>query len=155
MEKRINKQGRPTKINAFIEKAKDVLFRNDIVLLTNEELLFLINEELSEEEKVSTRSFERWKSGDFGKNTQVGNEFLALMKKALIIQKRNLFKKFENDDKAWTRWAWIIERKFSEWNLKKISETTTELKADVKTDIDYTKLDESTLRDIIEKLKPE
>ena len=42
--------------------------------------------------------------------------------KALIIQKENLFKKFSNDDRAWQRWAWIIERKFSEWNLKNINE---------------------------------
>jgi len=44
-------------------------------------------------------------------------------KKALIIQKENLFKKFSNDDRAWQRWAWIIERKFSEWNLKILMKT--------------------------------
>jgi hypothetical protein len=51
---------------------------------------------------------------------------LPLIKKALLIQKQNLFKKFENDDRAWQRWAWIIERKFTEWNLKHISENKNE-----------------------------
>ena len=41
----------------------------------------------------------------------------------MISQKQNLFKKYEDEDKAWQKWAWIIERKFSEWNLKKITES--------------------------------
>ena len=39
---------------------------------------------------------------------------------------KDLFKKFTNDDRAWQRWAWIIERKFSEWNLKNINENKNE-----------------------------
>jgi DNA-binding MarR family transcriptional regulator len=56
----------------------------------------------------------------------LGKEFCPLIKKALRNQKENLFKKFSNDDRAWQRWAWIIERKFSEWNLKNINENKNE-----------------------------
>ena len=113
---------RPSKIDRFIEVAKDVLFRDGLMLLTDEELVFLINENLEEKEKVAQVTFKKWKSGDYSELGETGKEFLSLIKKALIIQKENLFKKFSNDDRAWQRWAWIIERKFSEWNLKNINE---------------------------------
>jgi hypothetical protein len=151
----INKGGRPSKIGRFIEVAKEVLFKESLMLLTDEELVFLINEELEESEKVSIRTFKHWKSGNYDEKGDIGKEFLPLIKKALLIQKESLFKKFQNDDRAWQRWAWIIERKFSEWNLKKISENTTEVKGEVKTKIDYSKLDEGTLKDIIKQLKSE
>ena len=113
---------RPSKIDRFIEVAKDVLFRDGLMLLTDEELVFLINQELEDSEKVAIRTFKLWKSGDYAEKGETGKEFLPLIKKALIIQKETLFKKFSNDDRAWQRWAWIIERKFSEWNLKNINE---------------------------------
>ena len=147
------KVGRPSKINKFIEVAKEVLFKESLMLLTDEELVFLINEKLEEEDRISDRTFARWKAKDFDDNDEIGKNFVMLLKKALLTQKESLFKKFQNDDRAWQRWAWIIERKFSEWNLKKISESTTEVKGEVSTKVDYSKLDESTLKDIIRQLK--
>ncbi len=148
------KVGRPSKIDKFIEVAKDVLFRKDLMLLTDEELLFLINEELGEKDKVAERTFRLWKSGDYTEKGNTGKEFLPLIKKALLIQKQNLFKKFENDDRAWQRWAWIIERKFSEWNLKHISENLT-VEVPVKAEeIDYSKLDAETLKRFIKGIRP-
>tara|TARA_Y100001938_G_scaffold90121_1_gene123453 strand:+ start:2100 stop:2522 length:423 start_codon:yes stop_codon:yes gene_type:complete len=120
------KMGRPPKIKTFISVAEDVLFRDGLMLLTDEELVFLINEELEQKDKVSDRTFARWKAKKFNENDDIGKTFVMLIKKALIIQKENLFKKFSNDDRAWQRWAWIIERKFSEWNLKNINENKNE-----------------------------
>ena len=117
---------RPSKIDRFIEVAKDILFKDGLMLLTDEELVFLINQELEDSEKVAIRTFKLWKSGDYAEKGETGKEFLPLIKKALIIQKENLYKKFSNDDRAWQRWAWIIERKFSEWNLKNINENKNE-----------------------------
>jgi len=117
-----SKMGRPPKIKTFISVAEDVLFRDGLMLLTDEELVFLINEELEQKYKVSDRTFARWKAKQFNEDDDIGKTFVMLIKKALIIQKENLFKKFSNDDRAWQRWAWIIERKFSEWNLKNINE---------------------------------
>ncbi len=116
------KMGRPPKIKTFISVAEDVLFRDGLMLLTDEELVFLINEELEQKDKVSDRTFARWKAKQFNEDDDIGKTFVMLIKKALIIQKETLFKKFSNDDRAWQRWAWIIERKFSEWNLKNINE---------------------------------
>ena len=113
---------RPSKIDRFIEVAKDVLFRDGLMLLTDEELVDEINENLDKKDRISQRTFKRWKANDFDEEGEIGKEFCPLIKKALRNQKENLFKKFSNDDRAWQRWAWIIERKFSEWNLKNINE---------------------------------
>jgi hypothetical protein len=113
---------RPSKIDRFIEVAKDVLFRDGLMLLTDEELVDEINENLDKKDRISQRTFKRWKANDFDEEGEIGKEFCPLIKKALRNQKENLFKKFQNDDRAWQRWAWIIERKFSEWNLKNINE---------------------------------
>ena len=147
------KVGRPSKIDKFIVVAKDVLFRKDLMLLTDEELVFLINEELDDKDKIAQVTFKKWKSGDYSELGETGKEFLSLIKRALLTQKENLFKKFANDDRAWQRWAWIIERKFSEWNLKQISENFNKVEAIVKEEIDYSKLDGETLKNIIEQLK--
>jgi hypothetical protein len=45
-----------------------------------------------------------------------------------------LFNSLSSDNPQWQKYAWIIERKFSEWNLKSISENTnnnTNLNKDV------------------------
>ena len=117
---------RPSKIDRFIEVAKDILFRDGLMLLTDEELVDEINENLDKKDRISQRTFQRWKANDFDENGETGVEFCRLIKKALRNQKENLFKKFQNDDRAWQRWAWIIERKFSEWNLKNINENKNE-----------------------------
>jgi hypothetical protein len=122
----MSKQGRPSKIGKFIEVAEEVLFRENLVLLTDEELVFLINEELEEKDKISDRTFARWKAKDFDKDNTDGAVFVMLIKKALISQKESLYKKMMGDDRAWQRFAWIIERKFSEWNLKIITENKNE-----------------------------
>ena len=148
------KVGRPSKINKFIEAAKEVLFSDSVMLFTDEELVDEINERLEEKDRIHQSTFEKWKAGKI-ESDNVGSEFLRLIKKALRKQKESLLKKYSNDDRAWQRWAWIIERKFSEWNLKKISESTTEVKGDINTTIDYSKLDEGTLKNIIKQLKSE
>ena len=96
------------------------------MLLTDEEFVFLINEQLEEKDRISDRTFARWKAKDFDDNDDLGKNFVMLLKKALLTQKESLMKKFQNDDRAWQRWAWIIERKFSEGNLKIITENKNE-----------------------------
>jgi len=120
------KVGRPSKINKFIEAAKEVLFSDSVMLFTDEELVDEINERLEEKDRISQRTFKRWKASDFEEDGETGKEFCPLIKKALRKQKESLLKKYSNDDRAWQRWAWIIERKFSEWNLKIITENKNE-----------------------------
>jgi len=147
-------RGRPTKIHKFIEVAEKVLFTDSLMLLTDEELVDEINEQLEEKDRISQRTFARWKASDFEEDKEVGSIFVMLIKKALRNQKESLFKKFQNDDRAWQRWAWIIERKFSEWNLKHISENLT-VEVPVKAEeIDYSKLDAETLKRFIKGVRP-
>ncbi len=125
--------GRPSKIHPFIEAAKELFkeLEHNIFIYTDEDLLFLVNEKLPEKDRVTTRTFERWKAAALKEKEDEDeeniphhfSEFCRLIKKALTVEKRMLMNRMAQDDKAWTRWAWIIERKFSEWNLKKISET--------------------------------
>lgn len=119
-----NLGGAPSKLNTnFIEVAKTIIYQDEIMLLTDEDLVHLINNELEEKFRITQRTFENWKAGNFGDNKEIGKEFFRLIKDALIKQKLSLFKKFGDKTDIWTKWAWIIERKFSEWNLKQINET--------------------------------
>lgn len=117
--------GRPTKLTRdFLEAAEEVL-NDDInaIIFTDAELRELINDKLVPDAQVSETRWEEWKAGNM-KNPIV-EEFRGLYKKALSQQKSNLFQEMRKDDKAWTRFAWIIERKFDDWNLrKKIEETS-------------------------------
>lgn len=112
--------GRPSKLTQeFLAAAYEVINQDDNALIyTDAELLFQINEKLSPEARIGKRTFEKWKSGDVSHDVD-GQEFLRLIEKALLKQKHAVFARFKDDEKAWQRWAWIIERKWSEWNLKK------------------------------------
>jgi hypothetical protein len=112
--------GRPPKLTAeFIAAAHDIIeAENNALIYTDEELLFSINEKLSPEARISKSTFEKWKAGAV-ENDVEGQEFLRLIAKAKLKQKKALFEKLENEEKGpWQRTAWIIERKFTEWNLK-------------------------------------
>ena len=138
---------RPTKIARFIEVAESILYEDDIMLLTDEELVFMINKDLIGDEKITDRTFQNWKSGELKDEYSV--EFFRLIKDALIMQKKSLFLKFGSDDKAWTRWAWIIERKFTEWNLKHISENKNDNTTKSTLNINMNKDGVDDLEDII------
>ena len=49
-------------------------------------------------------------------------KFLHLIKKALFKEKKRLLELLAKDDKQWQRYAWILERKFDDWNIKMKSE---------------------------------
>ena len=115
--------GRPTKLtDRFIEAARKVI-ENDMalntIILTDEELVIAINEELPQKERITDRTLERWKASKNPKRlSEQGKSFVALIKKALVRQKQYLFKRLSTDEKSWQRFAWIIERKFEDWNIK-------------------------------------
>ncbi len=123
-----NKWWRPSKIKTFIEAFQEVISYNafDVVILTDEELLIECNERLEDKQKISDRTFQRWKAGQ--EESEEYLEFCRLYKKALIAQKRNLFISLRADSDKWQKYAWIIERKFNEWNLKKIVDNNIEVK---------------------------
>lgn len=130
--KKVNKvptQGKKTKLTRnFITAAKAVLNAGrNAFILTDEELIALINDRLVKEERISKRTFEDWKSGKTPKQAgDKAREFRGLLKRALIHQKIELFKKMEDDDKGWQRFAWMIERKFNDWNIRRKTDLTTD-----------------------------
>jgi len=119
------KAGRPFKMEAWIVQLEDVLSEENILFLSDSDLRFLVNDRLEESQQISKRTFENWKKGEFHPDDNIGRKFLKCIEGALIKQKQFLAKKMIEDDKNWQRFAWIMERKFDEWNLKKISERIT------------------------------
>lgn len=121
--------GRHTKINDRIVKAFDKIVNDDInaIIFTDDELVTEVNWILPEKDKFSLSAFKDWKGYAVGvKDPNSTNEYNlrrykqigTIIKKALTRQKKELFDSLKSDDKAWQRFAWILERKFSEWNLK-------------------------------------
>lgn len=128
--------GRPTKLTKkFMEVAKEII-SDDIksIIHTDEDLLFLINEELVNkgfrDNTITRRTFINWKNkvkevGDMDEGIESFKDenvkqFFHLIKKALIKQKENLFRDMRDTEekKSWQRYAWILERKFNEWNIR-------------------------------------
>lgn len=116
-------KGRPTKLLTWIEAFQKVVNEDiNAIILTDDELRMLTNELVEENQQITDRTFESWKAGDL--KDRIYFDFLRLYKKALTIQKKNLFKKLQSDDDKWQKYAWIIERKFDDWNLRSKQEVT-------------------------------
>lgn len=121
--------GRPSKMTDSVLAAIEKVISEDILIYTDEELVEAINDLLPEDEQFTYEAFSKWK----GKRSQVNNplfpKFLRLIKKALILEKKRLLEKLQSeDDKTWQRFAWILERKFDEWNIRTKSETDLNIK---------------------------
>lgn len=125
MEKNLG--GRPTKLTEkFLQVAENVLKREDIVFYTDEELFEEINDNLTKDERIHINTFKHWKKFALqnANNDEVDEEikesfvrFLYLLKKLVRNQKSSLHGGMMKDSN-WTRYAWILERKFDELNLK-------------------------------------
>lgn len=125
-----NPAHRPTKLtNSWLEAAREVLDEDtDNVLLTDVELIFLINQKLPAKERIVIRTFQRWKKRNMKGQKQldeIGEGFVALVTSALIKQKTNLLERIRAGEQGWQGSAWIMERKFEEWNLRKIFDHQT------------------------------
>ena len=118
--------GRPLKINEqFIQATKEVLQDDINSLLLDEDLLFLINDKLPEEDRIHENTFSNYINKP--QNNDTLKEFLCLIKKARVFQKKNLIKEVKQKDRNWQAIAWILERKFSnEYNLKQETHLTAD-----------------------------
>jgi len=124
-KKEIVGSGNWSKMEIWVEKLKKVLDEQNIIFLSDEDLQFLVNKELPKKDRISRQTFYNWKNGKYGSNDEeVAEQFIDLYSSALIEQKNHLFNKLmtNGENKEWYRIAWILERKFAEWNLKHISE---------------------------------
>lgn len=116
-----SKAHRPSKKEPFLNEAEKILFEDiNAVIYTDEELIDAVNDRLEEDQKITYRTFQNWKAEAQNRTftDELGARFFRLIKKALREQKKELFAKFRNEKTHWQKWAWIIERKFDEWNIK-------------------------------------
>lgn len=121
--KKVNKWWRPSKIQGFLVWMKKVIEEDiNAIILTDEELFTLANDELEEKYQISYTTFKVYKASKKDEEKAWYSEFQSLYKKALTKQKKDLFDSLKSDPQAWQRFAWIIERKFDSWNLRKIVE---------------------------------
>ena len=125
-------QGRPTKLtDTFAKATEEVLLAGEsnysAIIHTDEDLVQLINQKLPEHERISDRTFKRWKAkASDDEDTENGileMTFVPLLKKAKVIQKEQLFERFFNCENGWQRYAWILERKYKEWNIRQSEQT--------------------------------
>ena len=131
--------GRPRKQARFIEAFERVVdapqpngepsLVGNAIILKDTELLLLTNDLLEKEERVSPSTFSGWKTEEYKDEAdkEIGLQFRALYEKAMVRQKQALFQAMldNGEQRSWGRYAWIIERRFDEWNLrtKSIDET--------------------------------
>lgn len=120
---------RPTKLTEeWLDVAESVLKEDGSSLLTDEELLFLINDRFDDEKKrITQTTYTNWKNKvkNDDKLDEIGKRFFALIKKALFTEKRNLLNEVRKGENNWQSKAWIIERKFDDWNIKRKQDITS------------------------------
>jgi hypothetical protein len=87
------------------------------IVWTDEQILDATNELLDPEDRLDWRTLRRYKAGEI-KDDVVAGAFVSCYKKALRIQADNLFELLRSDvPGGWQRYAWILERKFDDWNM--------------------------------------
>lgn len=104
--------GRPTKLTEeFVGAMMDVVnSENNALINTDEELIFLINEQLPAEGRIHADTFSLWKNGRISDDVRA-QKFVSVYKKALLKQKTSLFGKMDDPkNPAWQKEAWKIER---------------------------------------------
>ncbi|RLD69237.1 MAG: hypothetical protein DRI95_00665 [Bacteroidetes bacterium] len=121
MEKK-KKNGRPSKLTKELITALEKVVKNAIYL-TDKDLVFMLNLELPVNQQIKYQTFKEYKHGISQGENPLIEEFTTLIKTALVKEKINLLEKLKKGENGWQSKAWILERKFSEWNLKTISET--------------------------------
>jgi len=116
--------GRPLKINDnFIQATKQIIQNDDLtpVAWTDDDFLDQVNDKLKKEDQISDCTFDSYIQKTNTNNPTL-KEFLGLLKKGREKVKIALLKELRAKPERWQALAWILERKFTEFNLKQISE---------------------------------
>ena len=117
------KQGQQPKWEKWVRKLDEVLHQEHPVGLaiihSDKALVDKVNSELPEEDRITMRSLERYKTGGYIDDGTIESVFVSAYTKALHLQAENIMKRLAEDvPGGWQKWAWIMERKFDEWNLR-------------------------------------
>lgn len=119
-----NKGGGLVKIDDWMAIAQEVLSNDaDVLAWTDEDILDEVNFRLEAKGKkqfcIALSTFNRWKNSNTDDIRAI--EFRKLYKRSLRRIRTTLLNTIPIDDK-WQRNAWILERKFDDWNLRKIEQ---------------------------------
>ncbi len=115
--------GQQPKWGPWVRKMEEVLNRDHpvgyAIVYNDEMLLAVVNSELPPEDRISKRTFNYYKKQGHIENETIASVFVATYEKALALQADNILRKMTEDvPGGWQKWAWIMERKFDEWNLR-------------------------------------
>lgn len=116
--------GKWNKITKWLDALEEVINNEELMFLSNNDILYLVNSKLEKKEQITRRTLHKWVNKVHENiSEEEYQRFEDLFSKTQIKQKQFLFKKMmESNDKSWTKYAWIMERKFSDFNLKQITE---------------------------------
>ena len=115
--------GQQPKWKKFVEALEKVVYAEHpvgyAIVYSDEMLINEVNSLLPEKDRISYRTFRRYKSGEI-KDDEVLEAFVSSYKKALAMQAGNVMRNLaEEPAGVWQKWAWIMERKFDEWNERR------------------------------------
>ena len=136
----ITEDGRPKKLSMYRLKEFEKVVNEDTnaIIMTDEDLYFEVNKRVKKVDRMFAISYDTFRAYKVEVRTKKYEEleprlqmFLTLYATAIFEQKKMLFKRMQADDKWWQRFAWIIERKFNDWNLKHITENNTNINVKV------------------------
>lgn len=112
----------PVKFAKFFDEFEKVVNDTFAVLhWTDAEIVDEVNDRLDEGDRITKRTFEGWKKQfmDGGLDPVVEHRYFRVYQKALRNCKEKLFGSIVSETHSWQRFAWIMERKFSEtWGAK-------------------------------------
>lgn len=136
--------GRPSKLNETFLKALREVIEDPLraFLFYDYELLEMANDKLDEKDRIAEITFKEYKAGKELKSveTNVLDEFTYLIKKARSKMTLNLVEKMlDQDNSAWQRYAWLLERKRDDLNIRKKHEVSAKVQV---VDFDYEEVDE-------------
>jgi hypothetical protein len=112
-----------SKFKTFFAAMKEVLNDPDTVILTDQELVVLVNDRLKSEDRISKKTWEEWlnKKSPRGVENQKGitdeeaKEFRHTLAAARVKQKMDLTKKsLDPNNQAAYKQHWILQRKFDD-----------------------------------------
>ena len=128
-------RGRPSKLPKFLEAMKVVLEDPRTVIITDSELLTLVNHSLPKADRVAVSTFEFWKTSNLNKKSpenqlngdiELITEFREILAYARVTQKMNLGGNIlDSTNKNQWGSTWILERKFKDLQLKQTLEIGT------------------------------
>lgn len=122
---------RPSKLKPHLITALREIVADEanMLICTDEELFFLLNDSLDWDDRVSYSSFKRYKARalEYMDNEALPEDidpmyaqFYSIIRRATIMMKRNLMRNLMAAEKTdWMRYKWLMERKFTEFRPDK------------------------------------